>query len=74
MYRDETVAACMCLIIYEVAECPDQSIKGWVGHLKGCARLFQLRGPKMYRSEMAHRLFLTFRQIEVGHPSVRPSS
>ncbi|KAH7391597.1 hypothetical protein BKA64DRAFT_678013 [Cadophora sp. MPI-SDFR-AT-0126] len=65
MYRDETVAACMCLIIYEVAECPDQSIKGWVGHLKGCARLFQLRGPKMYRSEMAHRLFLTFRQIEI---------
>ncbi|KAK0118358.1 hypothetical protein ONS95_012646 [Cadophora gregata] len=70
MYRDETVAACMCLLIYEVAECPDQSIKGWVGHLKGCARLFQLRGPKMYRSEMAHRLFLTFRQIEVSKLSI----
>ncbi|KAH6716682.1 hypothetical protein BKA61DRAFT_546089 [Leptodontidium sp. MPI-SDFR-AT-0119] len=65
MYRDETVAACMCLIVYEVAECPDRSIKGWVGHLNGCSRLFQLRGPKSYKSEMAHRLFLTFRQIEI---------
>ncbi|KAL2061561.1 hypothetical protein VTL71DRAFT_6938 [Oculimacula yallundae] len=65
MYRDETLAACMCLIIYEVAECPDQSVKGWTRHLKGCAKLFQLRGPKSYQSEMAHCLFLTFRQIEI---------
>lgn len=66
MYKDETAAACMCLIMYEVIECPDKNLKGWTGHMKGCARLFELRGPKAYNSEFGHRLFISFRQIEVS--------
>lgn len=65
MYRDETVAASMCLVVYEVLECPDQNVLGLVGHLKGCARLFELKGPKAFGAPFAHSLFLSFRQIEV---------
>lgn len=66
MYKDETAAACMSLIFYEVMECPDQTIKGWEKHMKGCAKLFETRGPRAYGSEFAHRLFLAFRTMEVS--------
>lgn len=46
MHRPETLAACMALIMYEVLECPSQTIKAWDHHLKGCATLFETRGPK----------------------------
>ncbi|KAF4633072.1 hypothetical protein G7Y89_g5055 [Cudoniella acicularis] len=65
MYRDETLAACMALMIYEVIECPDQNIEGWSNHINGCRRLFELRGPKAYRSDFGHQLFLSFRHIEI---------
>jgi hypothetical protein len=66
MYRDETLAACMNLIVYEVTECPDQNITGWLHHMKGCSKLFELRGPKSYDSEFAHLLFSSFRLLEVN--------
>lgn len=66
MYKDETAASCMALIAYEVLECPDKTIKAWIKHVHGCAKLFQMRGPKAYGSEFGHQLFLAFRQQEVG--------
>jgi len=65
MYREETVAACSCLVMYEVMECPDKNAKAWMGHMKGCARLVELRGPSAYDSEFSHLIFLNFRQMEV---------
>lgn len=65
MYRDETLASCMALIMYEVVECPDQNINGWINHAKGCAKLFELKGPNSYGSNFGHRLFLSFRLLEV---------
>jgi len=46
MYREETLAACMLLIMYEVLECPDHTFNAWKNHLDGCAKLFEARGPK----------------------------
>lgn len=66
MYQDETLAACMLLIMYEVFECPDGNFKGWEGHVRGCARLFELRGSKSYGEGLGMRLFLSFRQLEVS--------
>jgi hypothetical protein len=66
MYKDETVSACMALVMYEVVECPDQTIAGWTGHMKGLRRLFELKGPRGYTSEFGHKLFISFRQLEVG--------
>ncbi|KAH8659327.1 hypothetical protein BGZ60DRAFT_415048 [Tricladium varicosporioides] len=65
MYKDETAAACMALIIYEVLECPEKSLKGCVSHMKGCNRLFELRGPRAYGKEFGHQLFVAFMQMEI---------
>jgi hypothetical protein len=67
MHRDETLAACMAMIMYEVVECPDCTIEAWIGHMKGCAKMFELKGPKAYGSDFGHQLFLSFRIIEVCH-------
>lgn len=66
MYRDETLAVCVVLLMYEVVECPDKSDHGWLGHTRGCTKLVELRGPTAYGSEFAHRLFVTFRHMEVS--------
>lgn len=65
MYRDETLATCMLLIAYEVTECPDKALTGWLNHMKGCSKLFELRGPKSYDSEFGYELFSSFRLLEV---------
>jgi hypothetical protein len=65
IYADETAASCMALIAYEVVECPIQTVNGWKRHMQGCAKLFEIRGPRAYSSKMGHRLFLAFRQLEV---------
>jgi hypothetical protein len=73
-YADETAASCMTLIAYEVAECPMQTANGWKRHIQGCAKLFEIRGPRAYSSKMGHRLFLTFRQLEVHTYPTSPMS
>ena len=65
MHKNETLAACMALIMYEVIECPDKKLDGWVSHTKGCAKMFELKGPKAYDSDFGHQLFLSFRVLEV---------
>ncbi|KUJ10456.1 uncharacterized protein LY89DRAFT_740167 [Mollisia scopiformis] len=65
MYRDETLAACMLLIMYEVTECPDKTIGAWQGHMAGCSKLFETRGPDSFNEEFGHKLFMTFRQLEI---------
>ena len=65
MYADETAASCMALIAYEAVECPNQTVNAWKGHIQGCTKLFEIRGPRAYSSKMGHRLFLAFRQLEV---------
>ncbi len=64
MYKDETAASCMALVVYEVMECPDHTVEAWIKHTQGCSKLFELRGPKAYSSEFGHELFLSFRHLE----------
>jgi len=65
MYKDETLAACMSLVLYEVLECPDNTIKAWQSHMKGCAKLFETRGAEAYGSDFGHQIFLSWRLMEV---------
>lgn len=65
MYKDDTLAACMALIMYEVVECPDKTVMAWAAHMKGCAKIFELKGPDAYTSDFSYELFLSFRVIEV---------
>jgi hypothetical protein len=66
MYKDDTLAACMALITYKVSECPDKTFMAWATHMKGCAKMFESRGPDAYGSDFGHELFVSFRVIEVG--------
>ncbi|KAI9744123.1 MAG: hypothetical protein M1818_002275 [Claussenomyces sp. TS43310] len=61
MYREETLAACMALSMYEVVECSTESRIGWASHSDGCARLIRLRGAAAHASGLAHQVFLSFR-------------
>lgn len=65
MYKDETLAACMSLSLYEMLECPAQSRYGWLSHSGGCARLIQLRGPEAHCTPLGHHLFRTCRLATV---------
>jgi Fungal specific transcription factor domain len=71
MYRDETLAACMALWMYEVMECPAGTVSGWISHFDGCQRLVQLRGAKAHSSTLGHQVFLAFRTTAVS--SSRPA-
>jgi hypothetical protein len=61
MYKDETLAACLMLMMYEIMECPADSRKGWITHSNGCLRLIQVRGPEAHKSGFGHQLFLSCR-------------
>ena len=65
MRKDETLAACMVLSLYEAIECPAKTRYGWMSHVKGCAKLIRLRGPEAHASALGHELFLSFRFREV---------
>lgn len=66
MYRDETLAACMSLALYELMECPGKDINAYASHQGGLARLVQLRGPEAHTDGIAHNMFLAFRVQTVG--------
>lgn len=66
MYRDETLAACMLLIMYEVTECPEKTAGAWKGHMEGCSKLVETRGPDSFNEEFGNSLFCTFRQLEAS--------
>jgi hypothetical protein len=66
---DETLGACLALIIYEALECPDRSRIGYSYHVDGCARIVKLRGALMHQEGAAHNLFLAFRYIGVSLPT-----
>lgn len=68
VYRDETLAACVALSLYEVVECPAESDKGLVTHSDGCMRLIEARGPEAHTGDVAHLLFQSCRHSSVRTP------
>lgn len=66
MLEDGTLAACMALSLYEVIECPSNSVKGYDSHRKGLISLIHVRGVDAHTSDTGHRLFLGVRLPGVG--------
>ena len=66
MYRDETLSACMALWMYEVMECPAETVCGWISHFDGCKRLIELRGAEAHTSALGHQTFLGYRTTAVS--------
>ncbi|GAE00157.1 hypothetical protein CPC735_047590 [Paecilomyces variotii No. 5] len=61
MYKDETLAACMALAMYEIMECPSGDQQGYMSHCDGLDKLVQLRGPEAHIEGLGHHVFLAFR-------------
>jgi hypothetical protein len=66
MYKDETLAACMLLAMYEVFQCPGSNRKAYISHHNGCAKLVELRGPAAHAQGLGHSIFQGFRFMGVG--------
>ena len=67
MYREETLAACMLLAMYEVFEGVSESRKAYLTHQDGLAKLIYHRGPEAHQTGLAHSVFLTFRSMSVSN-------
>ena len=61
MYKDETLAACMALAMYEATECPGKNNKAYASHMDGCTRLIRQRAAEAHTSALGHGLFVSFR-------------
>lgn len=61
MYRDETLAACMALAMYEITECPSKDASGYLSHCNGLETLVRLRGPEAHMNGLGHHVFLMSR-------------
>jgi hypothetical protein len=66
MYKEETLAACMALTMYEVLECPGKSGHGYNSHQHGSIRLLQLRGARAHTSGLGHLIFFAMRTHAVS--------
>jgi hypothetical protein len=65
MYKDETLAACMLLAMFEVFECPAGSRGGYFSHCDGVSTLIRLRGPEAHQEGMAYAIFAAYRSMSV---------
>lgn len=63
---DETLAACVALIMFESTECPAQSIESCMAHYRGAMNLLLLRPPEAYASGMAHCMLEQLRILSVS--------
>ena len=62
---DETLSACLGLIIYEALECPGHSYSAYRKHIDGCSALIRLRGVEAHQDGVGHELFRGFKYIAV---------
>jgi hypothetical protein len=59
--NEQTLAASMVMMMYEVSECPGGSPDGYQAHYDGTMKLLELRGPEAHQSGLAHSVLQSFR-------------
>lgn len=64
---DETLAACMSLLLYEVSECLIDPSEACMAHQRGAMMLLKLRGPDASASRLGHSLLVDLRAQVVSH-------
>ena len=64
--EDNTVAACLALMTYELTECPAMLTQGYVAHFQGAVDLMRLRGPEAHVSGLGRSMFHLLRIQCVG--------
>jgi hypothetical protein len=68
--HDETLAACLTLAMYEIAECPARHVAGYYQHCRGLLSLLQARGVDAHTSGLGHQLFLAVRVQGVRYSKI----
>ncbi|KAF3014500.1 hypothetical protein E8E14_011241 [Neopestalotiopsis sp. 37M] len=71
---EQTLAATSALLLYEVSECPGNTVDGYMSHYNGFMELLRLRGPDSCKSGLAHSLFLVLRLHTMFQGLVRRST
>ncbi|KAH7349166.1 hypothetical protein BKA66DRAFT_447150 [Pyrenochaeta sp. MPI-SDFR-AT-0127] len=61
VYRNELVAAVMCLALVEVLSPTHPS--SWLVHVEGVSKMIQLSSPDLFASGIEHTLFMGFRPL-----------
>ncbi|PKS08021.1 hypothetical protein jhhlp_006633 [Lomentospora prolificans] len=58
---EQTLAACMALLLYEIIECPGGTFMGYLAHYQGYMELLRMRGASAHTSGLAHSTFQVLR-------------
>lgn len=58
---DQTLAACMMMLMYEVSECPGRTPDAYQCHYNAVMKLLELRGPEGHRSGLPHSVLQSLR-------------
>ena len=64
--QDQTLGACMVLMMYEFSECPGQGVDAYQSHMDGAMHLLQLRGARAHTSGFAHISLNVLRSVAVS--------
>ncbi|KAK3311053.1 uncharacterized protein B0T15DRAFT_520268 [Chaetomium strumarium] len=59
--NEQSLAACLTLMLYEISECPGDSPNGYMVHYRGAMELMRIRGPAAHQSGLAHSVFQLLR-------------
>ncbi|KAK8108293.1 C6 zinc finger domain-containing protein [Apiospora kogelbergensis] len=52
--NEQSLAACLSLLLYEAIECPGKTMDGYLAHYRGCLKLLQMREAGAYTTGLAH--------------------
>lgn len=63
---EQSLAACLALLLYEITECPGGTPDGYMAHYRGTMKLLQVRGAGAHTSGLAHSVFQILRMHAVG--------
>lgn len=58
---EQSLAACLALLMYEVMECPAGTAEALRAHYNGSMKLLEMRGPGAHSSGLAHSTFQILR-------------
>lgn len=64
--NDQSLAACLALLLYEIAECPGGTSNGYAAHYQGTMELLLIRGAGAHTSGLAHSVFRILRMHTVS--------
>jgi hypothetical protein len=71
---DQSAAACLGLLLYEITECPGGTPDAYMAHYHGTMQLIKTQGPRAFTSGLAHSVFPVLRLHSVSRKQGTPHS